>query len=223
MEQNPKSLIARTTDALYNYDLRLFNITHSGTAYNFLVMPNLLIGFDPDKGCKQWDLKPRNYVRADLIFKKAEKLLFHAGGLKLCQKYADELFEQIRQDTEWLASYKIVDYSLLLGIFPRENYPEQLPEPQNFRTGVLSGCRKYIIKLSIIDYLFSHENAPKSITNASKFLPKNQQFTFTDDARNYAYQFCLMIKDYVQIVDCGETKEAVPMVGIEKGETIVNV
>jgi len=36
-------------------------------------MQNLLEGFDESKGCRQWDLKPQDYIRADLLVPKSEE------------------------------------------------------------------------------------------------------------------------------------------------------
>eukprot|EP00456_Euglypha_rotunda_P092948 TRINITY_DN9801_c0_g1_i6.p1 TRINITY_DN9801_c0_g1~~TRINITY_DN9801_c0_g1_i6.p1 ORF type:complete len:188 (+),score=20.98 TRINITY_DN9801_c0_g1_i6:47-565(+) len=172
MIQNHDSLLSLLTDALFNFDLRFWNYLRLGTASHFLVMQNLLEGFDGEKGCQQWDLKPKDYLRADLLVPKSEeereKLLFKKDGIKLTREYADKLVENLAKDSEFLAQRKVVDYSLLLGRFPRD-LGIKLDEPQNFRTGVVSADGKYIYRIGLIDFFFSHKEVPIIIQNAGDY------------------------------------------------------
>jgi hypothetical protein len=202
MTVNQDSLLCRITDALFNFDLRFWNLLRLGTASHFLVMQNMLAGFDEEKGCQQWDLKPRDYLRADLLVplsgEESERLLFKKGGLKLTQTQCDNLMSVLSRDTMFLAERKVVDYSLLIGRYPLE-MGVQLEEPSNFRGGVISADGKYVYRIGIIDFFFSHKTAPSIVQNAGDIIPGDLEFTFTDAPQSYRKNFLEMARDYVSI------------------------
>jgi hypothetical protein len=200
MLQHKDSLLSRITDALFNFDYRFWNLVRLGTASHFLVMPNMLQGFDAEKGCRQWDLKPKDYLRADLLMpmsaEDSEKLLFKRGGLILTHRQYEELKGILERDTKFLAERKVVDYSLLLGEFPvAMGLP--IDNPPNFRTGVISADGKSIYRLGIIDFFFSHKTAPTVIQNAGDLIPGETEFTFSDSPASYRQNFLKMVDEYV--------------------------
>jgi hypothetical protein len=199
---NKDSLLSRITDALFNFDYRFWNWVRLGTASHFLVMENMLQGFDEHKGCREWDLKPKDYLRADLLMpmseSETERLLFKKNGLKLTQQQFDDLMVILERDTKFLAEKKIVDYSLLLGEFPVESHAK-LDQPANFRTGVLSADGTKIYRMGIIDFFFSHKTAPTLIQNAGDLIPGDTEFTFTDKPSSYRKKFLEMVREYVLV------------------------
>ncbi|KAL0477642.1 PIP5K1B [Acrasis kona] len=199
------TLLARITDSLCNFDVRVWVWLRLGVPGHFIVMQNLLEGFDKEKGWEQWDLKPKDYLRADLILPKSaeeeERLLFKKDGIKLSKKNYDLLADLCFRDTAFLAAKGVVDYSLLLGRFPNDG-SMKLDEPQNFFTGVVSSDKKYVYRISIIDFFFSHRTVPLLIKNASQIVhpvKPDAEFTFTDKPKHYAEKFMQMLEEYCKI------------------------
>ncbi len=201
------TMLTRITDALFNFDLRFWNWLRLGTASHFLVMQNMLDGFDEEKGCRQWDLKPTEYLRADLLIplsgEENEKLLFKKGGISFTQEQHDKFMEILARDTKFLADKKVVDYSLLLGRYPLE-VGVALGEEKTFPGGVVSADGKYIYKIGIIDFFFSHKTAPAVVKNAGDIIPGDLEFTFTDAPSSYRKNFLEMAKDYIKIEEPSE-------------------
>ncbi|KAL0485694.1 phosphatidylinositol 4-phosphate 5-kinase Pip5k1b [Acrasis kona] len=204
MSENRDSLLCRITDALFNLDLRFWNWIRLGTASNFLVMQNNLPDFNEDKGCKSYDLKPQDYLRADLMVpmssEQEETMLFHKKGIKLSRQNYDNLITVLTRDCKFLSDKKVVDYSLLLGIYPIECV-DKLEQPQNFFSGVISSDGKFVYRISIIDYFFSHKTAPTIIANVADVIPGDQEFTFTDKPSSYRQKFLDMVKEYIDVTD----------------------
>jgi len=204
MSSNHDSMLCRITDALFNLDLRFWNWLRLGTASHFLVMQNNLPDLDEDKGCKSYDLKPQDYLRADLIMpmssEEEESMLFKKKGLKLSKENFDKLLNVLSRDTKFLSEKKVVDYSLLLGIYPID-VVGKVKEPQNFFSGVVSSDGKHVYKISLIDYFFSHLLAPTVVANIADIIPGDQEFTFTDKPSHYRKMFLEMVQDYVDVTD----------------------
>lgn len=224
MLKNKSSLLSHITDALFNFDYRFWNWVRLGTASHFLVMENMLEGFDEKKGCRQWDLKPKDYLRADLLLpmsdEESERLLYKKGGLKLTRQQFTALMSLLENDTKFLADKKVVDYSLLLGEFPLE-FANSMEQPNSFRTGIKSADGKKIYRLGIIDFFFSHKTAPTVIQNAGDIIPGDTEFTFTDKPSRYRLKFLDMVKEYVSVVEENQPHgdESAPRASVSESES----
>lgn len=79
-----------------------------------------------------------------------------------------------------------IDYSLLLGRYPVDLVPE-IPEPENFVTGVRSADGKWVYKMCVLDFLWNVKQLhPKIIQVAGTALPEQ---TVTTQPHRYRDEF----------------------------------
>lgn len=179
LRSNPKTLLCRITDVLYSFDFRIGSFL--GSPSHYMIMKNSLQDLDKDKGCRKWDLKPQNFFEPtrDLVPDKMKTEAAKSGladeldeEIVLTQKQKDQLMFLLKQDVEFLTEIETIDYSLLLGRYPKEHFGET-QQPESFISGVTSGDGKWVYKMCIVDFLWNVKQLhPKVIQIAGTALPE---------------------------------------------------
>lgn len=223
------SLLVRVTDMLYVPGSNL-NRLLSLSATHLIVMENLLHGKEKEKNENiraQWstyDLKPDNYffperdiAGGSLTSENVKNKLVDQmpSRLRVSTQMADQLFDILNADTEFLANSNVVDYSLFLVRFPgpSQNLKSQsttelatsddtLLAPrrkskETWRNGVTSIDGKWIYRIIIIDFFWArHKLQPRILSGLVKtfnIYAKKGPMSITADPVEYRGRFMNMV------------------------------
>ena len=142
MQKNPDSLIVRL------YGLHKVRLAREQRYISVVVMDNIFYNSESLQMEERYDLKGskvgrrvlRGNEKADARFKKTLKDLDMNRRVVIGPDSKAQLMEQLRSDVDFLASLKIMDYSLLLGIhhhhadgsFHRRSTPVEIGGGDNF-------------------------------------------------------------------------------------------
>lgn len=230
MTAYPGSLLVRVTDMLYVPGSNLNRILGL-SATHLVVMENLLHGKEKEESedaRAQWstyDLKPDNYffperdiAGGSLSSQNVKNKLVDQmpSRLRVSAQMADQLFNLLNTDTEFLANSNVVDYSLFLVRLPGPGQhlksqsstkfaasdDAQLAASSNntetWRNGVTSIDGKWIYRIVIIDYLWArHMLQPRILSGLVKtfnIYAKKGPMSITADPMEYRRRFMNMVR-----------------------------
>ena len=217
MEANPSSLLVRITDFLAWYHSSLGGIFGFAPTYH-LVMENLLFGQQENSDWQTFDLKPNSYFFPERDI-AGGRLASEATKSKLADKFddklplsredADQFLSQLEKDTELLKSYNAVDYSLMLVRIPNKGQSiyssDPFQDPPNWRTGILSQDKKYILRAVVLDFFWAkHKAHAKFMTfliDAWNLIDRKGPMSITTSAEEYQSRFMKMCREMVKITD----------------------
>ncbi|KAL1864540.1 hypothetical protein VTK73DRAFT_5789 [Phialemonium thermophilum] len=184
----PKSLLVHIYDFLGSPSLSLGRILRLVPSHH-IVMENILYGKEEGKArgevWEDWDLKPTSYFYPErdiadgrLASDATKDRLadeFH-DKIILTREQADELLAILERDTELLAKYKAVDYSLfLVRITTTNQRPRRSVDhgslsadsgtAPSWRTGIASPDGQHVFRAVILDFFWAkHKIQPKLMT-----------------------------------------------------------
>lgn len=225
----PCSLLVRVTDMLYVPGSNL-NRLLGLSATHLIIMENLLHGKEKEKNeaaRAQWstyDLKPDNYffperdiAGGSLSSENVKTKLTDQmpNRLRVTAQMADQLFEILSADTEFLANSNVVDYSLFLVRLPgpgqhlksqsSTNFAASSDTPlaarrndkETWRNGVSSIDGKWIYRIVIIDFFWArHKLQPMILSGLVKtfnIYAKKGPMSITADPIEYRERFMNMV------------------------------
>lgn len=217
MEANPSSLLVRITDFVAWYYKSLGGIFGFAPTYH-LIMENLLVGQQENSEWQTFDLKPNSYffperdIAGGRLASEATKSKLadkFDDKLPLSQKDADKFLSQLEKDTQLLKRYNAVDYSLMLVRIPNKGQLSQssnpFQDPPNWRTGILSQDKKYILRAVVLDFFWAkHKAHAKFMTlliNAWNLIDRKGPMSITTSATEYQERFMNMCREMVEIRD----------------------
>jgi hypothetical protein len=218
MEANPNSLLVRITDFLGSRYPSLGGLLGTAPTYH-LVMENLLHGQKENSSWQTFDLKPMSYFFPERDI-AGGRLASEATKSKLADKFddkmllsreqADGFFHALEKDTEILANYNAVDYSLMLVRIPRPSPSADDPQnpfsdPSDWRTGIPSQDNKYLFRAAILDFFWAkHKTQAKTMTalvNMWRLFDDKGPMSITTTAPEYRSRFLEMCREMVHVVD----------------------
>ncbi|PTB46687.1 hypothetical protein M441DRAFT_156826 [Trichoderma asperellum CBS 433.97] len=228
MTTHPGSLLVRITDMLYVPGINVSRLLGL-SATRLVVMENLLHGKENEKNENarlQWstyDLKPDNYffperdiAGGSLTSKNVKNKLVDEmpSRLRVSAQMADQIFDILNADTEFLANSNVVDYSLFLVKFPGPGQhiksqsttefaasDDTLPaarryDKETWRNGVTSIDGKWTYRIIIIDFFWArHKLQPKILSGLVKTFnvyAKKGPMSITTDPIEYRRRFMNM-------------------------------
>ncbi|KAL6908635.1 SAICAR synthase-like protein [Trichoderma evansii] len=225
MTTHPGSLLVRVTDMLYVPGMNLSRILGL-SATHLVVMENLLHGKEKENEDikAQWsayDLKPDNYffperdiAGGSLTSQNVKNKLVDKmpSRLRVSAQMADQIFDILNADTEFLANSNVVDYSLFLVRFPgpcqhlkshsTTEFADTLQaarrnDKETWRSGVTSIDGKWIYRIIIIDFFWArHKLQPKilsALVKAFNIYAKKGPMSITTDPFEYKRRFMNMV------------------------------
>lgn len=231
MENHPESMLVRVLDFLEATGVSIGRCIGLAPAHH-MVMENILHGKEEGDGVKweTWDLKPQSYfvperdmAGGQLTSEATKDRLadeFH-DKVVLTKRQADDLFENLERDTELLARYNAVDYSLFLvrlrqsesssrqqhsgSDTPASSLSLSAPTPLSWRSGVPSADKEYVFRAVILDFFWAkHKARPMFMTflvNVWDFFTGEGPMTTTTDPDEYRRRFLEMCREIVVVRD----------------------
>ncbi|KAK5054515.1 hypothetical protein LTR84_001406 [Exophiala bonariae] len=215
MESNPDSLLVRITDFLAWSYKSLGGILGFAPTYH-LVMENLLHGQSEYSDWETFDLKPNSYFFPERDI-AGGRLASQATKSKLADKFddkmllsredADRFFARLEKDTELLAHYNAVDYSLMLVRIPRTTQltapSDPFRDPPTWRTGIPSQDNKYVFRATILDFFWAkHKVHAKMMTlliKAWNLVDRQGPMSITTTPDEYRTRFLDMCQEIVAV------------------------
>lgn len=242
LASHPRSLLIRISDFIASPRLSLGKLLRVAPSHH-IVMENVMYGQKEAKArggldWEQWDLKPTSYfyperdIADGMLASEATKSQlgdeFHEK-IVLSREHAQQFFASLESDTELLAKYNAVDYSLfLVRIRTKDQDPERVtdpeqqgtsegsvipqeppavpPEPPAWRTGVPSSDGKHIFRAAVLDFFWAkHKVQPILMTfliNAWNLLVhRHGPMSITTTPEEYRQRFLKMCREYVEVRD----------------------
>lgn len=230
MTDYPGSLLVRVTDMLYVPGSNLNRILGL-SATHLVVMENLLHGkekVESEDARDQWstyDLKPDNYffperdiAGGSLSSENVRNKLVDQmpSRLRVSAQMADQLFNLLNTDTEFLANSNVVDYSLFLVRLPGPGQHSKSQSStkfaasndtqlaarsnneENWRNGVTSIDGKWIYRTVVIDFFWArHMLQPRILSGLVKtfnLYAKKGPMSITADPNEYRRRFMNMVR-----------------------------
>jgi phosphatidylinositol-4-phosphate 5-kinase len=240
MAAEPRSLLCRISDFLASPHISLGRMLRIAPTHH-IVMENIMYGQHEAKArgdldWEQWDLKPTSYFYPERDIAdgaltsaatKAQLADEFPDKIVLSKADADQLFSSLEKDTELLAMYNAVDYSLFLvrirtergdaervadpdqesstgqSVIPQDP-PAVPPAPPSWRTGVASADGKHVYRAAVLDFFWAkHKLQPKFMTfliNAWNLLVHHHgPMSITTTPDEYRQRFLKMCRSYVEV------------------------
>lgn len=241
MQQNPSSLLVRITDMLGRTHKSIGELLGLAPSHH-IVMENILYGQDhkPENGPKpkweSWDLKPTSYfyperdVAGGVLTSEATKSRLadeFNDKIRLTKAQATKFQEILEKDTQLLADYNAVDYSLFLVRIsaadasdanaqpplesgeqsnipiPPAQPPFSPPNPPSWRTGVLSSDGKEVYRAAILDFFWAkhslHAKVMTGLVKGYNLIDEQGPMSITAESTEYRGRFLEMCKEFIEI------------------------
>ncbi|KAJ9134371.1 SAICAR synthase-like protein [Coniochaeta hoffmannii] len=240
MAAHSRSTLVRISDFVGSRRLSLGKILRLAPTHH-IVMENIMYGQSEAKArgdveWERWDLKPTSYFyperdiadgRLTSEATKSQLADEFPDKIVLSKDQADQLFSSLESDTELLAKYNAVDYSLFLvrintqrgeaervagrdqesptgqSVIPQDP-PAVPPEPPSWRTGVPSADGKHVYRAAVLDFFWAkHKIQPILMTwliNAWNLLIHHHgPMSITTTPDEYRQRFLKMCRKYVEV------------------------
>ncbi|KAK0391478.1 hypothetical protein NLU13_0979 [Sarocladium strictum] len=231
MTQEPQSLLVRITDMVYSPQPSLGGMLGFAPTHH-IVMENLLHGQETaeheeegERSGSSWetyDLKPSDYffperdlangklapesVKAKLIDEFPDKVRVKEADKKL-------LMEQLKSDTNILASHKAVDYSLFLVRYPGPNRrgagqqdiltPVGSDRGNSWRSGIDDVDGQWTYRCIVLDFFWAkHKTRAKIMTmlvGLLNLVAKKGPMSITAEEGEYRSRFLKMVDEMVVV------------------------
>jgi Phosphatidylinositol-4-phosphate 5-Kinase len=208
----PNSLLVRITDFLHA-PMRTIGGVLRVTPAHHIVMENILYGQEGDEDKDKWetfDLKPVDYfyperdiaggyLASDSVM---ERLLdTFDDKLRVSKRNGQELIDQLNTDTKLLEACNVVDYSLFLVRYPKENKSNVSPlesRTSAWRAGVKSTDGKWIYRAVLLDYFWAkhklHAQTMTGLISGFNLISGKGHMSITTTADEYRKRFLLMVE-----------------------------
>ncbi|KAK2606229.1 hypothetical protein QQS21_003400 [Conoideocrella luteorostrata] len=228
IKSHPNSLLNRITDTMYAPRSTLGSIFGIQPRH-YIIMENLLHGQDGGEDGARWetyDLKPDDYFFPERDIAEG-RLAPDSVKDRLIDQFNDELrvpadMKQLltdicTEDTSFLASSNVVDFSLFLARYPiyatddsaaeTSSIAASAKQSPSWRTGVLSTDGKWVYRAVLLDFLWAkHKLHPKfmsGLIGAFNIFFKKGPMTITTEPLEYSGRFMRMVDQLLKEGDEG--------------------
>ncbi|KAJ9302020.1 hypothetical protein DTO271G3_886 [Paecilomyces variotii] len=213
MSSHPDSLLVRITDFLISPYPTLGALLGISPAYH-VIMENVLCGKNQDSAKDKWetyDLKPTDYFYPErdlfpqLTSEETMSKLVDTfeDKIRITRAQYEDLKNTVDQDTRFLQSANVVDYSLFLVRFPASSEPPVVGRRSQWRVGVPSADGKWKYRAVLLDFFWAKHKlraqAMTGVVQTFNVVGRKGPMTITTTAEEYQQKFMAMVDGLVQL------------------------
>jgi Phosphatidylinositol-4-phosphate 5-Kinase len=212
MLDHPDSLLVRITDFLHATRKSIGGLLRITPAHH-IVMENILYGKEDDEDKDKWetfDLKPVSYFYPERDLAGGhlapdsvkERLLdTFDDKLRVSRRDGQALIDQLSVDSKLLKECNVVDYSLFLVRYPKENRSNVSPlesRTSAWRKGVVSTDGRWIYRAVLLDYFWAkhklHAQTMTGLIKGFNLVSGKGHMSITTTAEDYRKRFLRMVE-----------------------------